>query len=325
VFVGSSDGHFIQAVDASTGSEVWRLPTKANVLSSPLYIGGALVVGTHRSDAPWGDLLALDAATGAVRWRLRLDDAIDSSPVAAGGELYVGTDGGALLAIHQVSPVAPRLAVFYDSTLVGEPGAVGGRLAFEYFRDLGYQPLDGDSLASFLSARITDTVPSVVVFAMDLLPRSVAPVPADTVLLRRYLDAGGKVVSLGLPIGAAVHDSSGAFLGDDPKRMERLLGVPAAALDYDQDASAPTEAGRRWGIDRRVRGDYPMLVSAVTEALSLDVHGRATAWVKAYRPDRPGSGYVQLWGLGATVDRLPMVRAAAEYGLLRPAGAGMFR
>jgi len=53
------------------------------------------------------------------------------------------------------------------------------------------------------------------------------------------------------------------------------------------------------------------------------------AWVRVYRPDRPGSGFVQLWGLGATADRLPLVRAAAEYGLLRratshpsPAGSG---
>jgi hypothetical protein len=32
---------------------------------------------------------------------------------------------------------------------------------------------------------------------------------------------------------------------------------------------------------------------------------------------RRGSGYVQLWGFGATVERLPMIQAAAEYGLVR--------
>ena len=35
VWVGSSDGRFIQAVDAATGSERWRFETGANVLSSP--------------------------------------------------------------------------------------------------------------------------------------------------------------------------------------------------------------------------------------------------------------------------------------------------
>jgi hypothetical protein len=47
--------------------------------------------------------------------------------------------------------------------------------------------------------------------------------------------------------------------------------------------------------------------------------GAATAWVRNYRPDSPGSGYVQLWAFGATADRLPVIRAVAEYGLLRPA------
>jgi hypothetical protein len=108
-------------------------------------------------------------------------------------------------------------------------------------------------------------------------------------------------------------------LGDDPGGTEKLLGIPAAALDYDQDPSVPTEAGRRWGIDRAVTGDYTMDLSAVTEALALDRRGRATAWVKTYGSHRPGVGYVQLWGLGATLDRLPMIRAVAEYGLLRKA------
>jgi hypothetical protein len=153
--------------------------------------------------------------------------------------------------------------------------------------------------------------------AMDLLPKSVAPVLADTVLIRRYLGAGGKVVSFSAVLGAAVRDSTGRVLGDDPGGTEKLLGIPAAALDYDQDPSLPTAAGRRWGLDRTVTGDYTMDLSAVTEALALDRRGRATAWVKTYGSHRPGAGYVQLWGLGATLDRLPMIRAVAEYGLLR--------
>jgi outer membrane protein assembly factor BamB len=53
---------------------------------------------------------------------------------------------------------------------------------------------------------------------------------------------------------------------------------------------------------------------------TLDLKGKTTAWVRVYRADRPGSGFVQLWGLAATLDRLPIVSAVAEYGLLRKAG-----
>jgi hypothetical protein len=209
------------------------------------------------------------------------------------------------------------MAVFYDSTLTEKPATPGGRLALEYFRDLGYQVLDANSLAGFFAERIGDEVPSAVVFAMDVVPRSVAPVPADTVLLRRYLKAGGKIVNFSVPLGAVVRDSTGAVLGDEPKRIEPLLGVPAATLDYDEGAAGPTAEGRSWGIDRTLRGDYPIATSAVTQALALNRDGMATAWVRSYRRDRPGSGYVQLWGLGANIERLPAIRAVAEYGLLR--------
>jgi len=319
VFVGSSDGHFIHAAEAVSGKEIWRLPTGANVLASPLLVAGLLVVTTHRTDAPWGDLLALDPATGVVRWRLRLDESSNSSPVAFDGELYFGTDAGTVVAVHEVSSVVPRLAVYYDSTLVAQPFSAGTRLAFDYFREQGYEPLDTAALARFFAARIADGVPSVVIVALDLVPSNVTSASADTGLLRRYLKAGGKIVAFSTPLGSAVRDSTGAVLGDDPGGMERLLGVPGAALDYDQELATPTAAGRRWGLDQRLRGDYPIDPGAVTAVLATDVHGRATAWVQDYGAGRPGAGYVQLWGLGASVERLPLIRAAAEYGLLRPA------
>jgi hypothetical protein len=66
-----------------------------------------------------------------------------------------------------------------------------------------------------------------------------------------------------------------------------------------------------------LRDDYPLAPTAITYALAVNREGATTAWVEVYRRDRPGSGYVQLWGLGATIERLPIIRAAAEYGLLR--------
>jgi hypothetical protein len=99
--------------------------------------------------------------------------------------------------------------------------------------------------------------------------------------------------------------------------MEQLLGIPAGSVDYDEDGASPTPVGREWGLDRRFRGDYPISPRSVTQALAMNPRGQATAWVKVYRRDRPWAGYVQLWGFGATADRLPYIRAAAEYGLLR--------
>jgi len=318
-YVGSSDGHFIHAVDVASGNEVWRTPTVGNVLSSPVIAGDVILAGVGYTNAGRGDLAAFDLATGAIRWRLRFADAVWSSPVVAGNEIYIGSDDGGVVAIHEVNPKVPRLAVYYDSS-AGSGAYVGGaRLAFEYFRGLGYETLDKDSLARFLAARITDDVPSAVVFATDFMPSSVIPAPEDTVLLRRYLDAGGKVVWLAGPIGSLVRDSLGRPIAMDPRRTERILGVPYATMEYDQNVGHPTDDGRRWGVDRWFRGAYPLATSAVTKPLVIDELGGTTVWVKTYRPDRPGSGFVQMWGIGATLERLPYVRAVAEYGLLRPA------
>jgi hypothetical protein len=189
----------------------------------------------------------------------------------------------------------------------------------EYFKELGYEVLDAGAVAGFFAARITDQVPSAVVYAMDVVPESIAPATSDPALFRRYLEAGGKVVNFSVPIGAVVRDSTGAVLGEEPARVERLLGIAAQTVDYDENPAQPTRLGRAWGIDRTFRGDYPIAASAVSRALAVDHNGLATAWVQQYRPDRPGSGYVQLWGFGATVERLPVIRAVAEYGLLRAA------
>ena len=321
-YVGSSDGHFIHSVEVASGRELWRTPVGSNVLSSPVLTGDLLVVGSANTNAGRGELLALDASTGVVRWRLPFGDAVWSSPVIVGDEIYVGCDDGSVVAIEEANASIPRLAVYYDSTAAVRPFVGGGRLAFEYFRGVGYEPLGADSLAGFLEARIADGLPSVVVFATDVLPNVAAPTASDTVLLRRYLNAGGKVVWSGEPIGAIVRDSAGRLLGMNPRRTETIIGVPMGTMEFDHNAAAPTEIGRRWGIDRFFRGDYPIAISDAIQPLAIDELGKTTAWVRVYRPDRPGSGFVQLWGLGATAERLPLLRAAAEYGLLRRASTG---
>jgi hypothetical protein len=46
------------------------------------------------------------------------------------------------------------------------------------------------------------------------------------------------------------------------------------------------------GASIGISGDYPISPRAVTEALAVNPPGQATAWMHAYRPDRPWPGYV---------------------------------
>ena len=316
-YVGSSDGRFIHAVDIASGRELWRTTITMNAIASPVLTRDLLVVATASTNSGRGELLALDVGTGAIRWRLMFPDAVWSTPVVVGNELFIGSDDGNVYAIHETNKLIPRLAVYYDSVRSTLPFRAGGRLAFEYFRGVGYQALDADSIARFMTERIQDGVPSVVVFATDVLPTTVVPVAEDSVLLRRYLDAGGKVVWLGEPIASLVRDSTGRPTAVDLKRTERVIDVSMESLEYDHNATHPTAVGRQWGLDRWFRGDYPIAPSSQIRPLALDELGKTSAWVRSYRSDRPGSGFVQLWGLGATLERLPYVKAVAEYGLIK--------
>jgi outer membrane protein assembly factor BamB len=316
-YVGSSDGRFIHAVDVASGREVWRTTITMNAIASPVLTRDLLVVATASTNSGRGELLALDAGTGTIRWRLMFPEAVWSTPVIVGNELFIGSDDGNVYAIHETNKAIPKLAVYYDSVHSTFPYRAGGRLAFEYFRGVGYQALDADSIARFMTARIQDGAPSVVVFATDVLPTTVVPVAEDTVLLRRYLNAGGKVVWLGEPIASLVRDSTGRPTAVDLKRTERVIGVSMESMEYDHNATHPTAAGKQWGLDRWFRGDNPITPSSQIQALAIDEMGKTSAWVRSYRTDRPGSGFVQLWGLGATLERLPYVKAVAEFGLIR--------
>jgi outer membrane protein assembly factor BamB len=316
VIAGSSDAHFVQAVDARTGKERWRVTTDRLVWSSAAVAGDIAYVG----DAG-GTLYALDRSTGAERWRHRAGRRIYSSPVPADGMLYVGNDDGAVYAVRGgTTPL--RRAVFWDSAY-----AKANRIASHveirgYLADRGYEVLDAARLARFLGDRVTDRAPSVVVFAMDHLPAAVASVAADTVLFRRYLDAGGKAVWLGTPPLVWPKDVGTGdveYIQVDRPAASRLLGVDHAASNFDTYGCEATDVGRQWGLSGWWDASWAVDTAAVSEVLGLDERGLAAAWVKRYGGPE-GTGFVRISGAGANGGPVPNyaeIQAVAEY---RPIG-----
>jgi outer membrane protein assembly factor BamB len=318
VIAGSSDGHFVQAVDAKTGKERWRVATDRLVWSSAAVAGGLVYVG----DAG-GTLYALDRASGAERWRYRAGRRIYSSPVPSDGLLYVGNDDGAVYAIRGAA--APfRRAVFWDSALVKANRVAAHAEIRGYLADRGYLVLDAAGLARFLGERVADRAPSVVVFAMDHLPAAVAPVAADTVLFRRFLDAGGKAVWLGTPPlvwPKDVHTGDVAYDRVNRPAAQQLLGVDHTRSNFDTYGCRVTDAGRRWGLSGWWDASWSVDTSAVSEVLGVDERGLAAAWVRRYGGPE-GTGFVRINGSGANGGPVPNyaeIQAVAEY---RPVGRG---
>ncbi|UCG60165.1 MAG: hypothetical protein JSU70_11695, partial [Phycisphaerales bacterium] len=64
----------------------------------------------------------------------------------------------------------------------------------DYLALNGYTVLNANELKTWMDARIADGALSVVVFCKDIVPDTVAETMDDTCTIRRYLDAGGKVV-----------------------------------------------------------------------------------------------------------------------------------
>ena len=105
IYYGSSDGHYVEAVDPDSGKRVWLVRTPDNVIASPVLADSILYVADMS-----GNLFALDAATGAERWRTSLGARVFSTPVPTDGALYLGADDGAVYAIRGAGPpvASPR-------------------------------------------------------------------------------------------------------------------------------------------------------------------------------------------------------------------------
>ncbi|HTE44085.1 MAG TPA: PQQ-binding-like beta-propeller repeat protein [Gemmatimonadaceae bacterium] len=289
VYAASSDGHFIQAVDAATGAERWRVSTTVIVWTSPTVDADRVYINDDG-----GVILALDKKTGTEIWRCRLGRNGFSSPVVADGHLYVGSDDGAVYALNGVEGQSLHRAVYWDSAYTNAPLSTNNVRLRAYLTQQGYEDLDAAKLARFMTDRIRDRAPSVVVFAIDFLPASVAPVAADTVLFRRYLNAGGTVVWTGAPPGIAPLKFTG-LKELDRSAPQKLIGVRFTRGNFDQlGVSRISAAARRLGFPDWYLDSWGADAEDVTTAYAFDEQGQAAAWVKRYGGP-VGTGFIRVF------------------------------
>ena len=294
IYTASSDAAFVQAVDAQTGIEKWRTNVDAPVWSSPAVSGDHLYVGDFI-----GRLHAIDRRDGKDLWKFRTASQILSSPAVWGTLVLVGSTDGAVYAVRTGDSTFQR-AVFFDSSYVkaarnNEPDKLA-----TYFARRGYTQLDAPALAQWLEARVKDDLPSILVFAMDVLPERVAQTPLERSAFRRYLDGGGKVVWPGMlpalwPRDPATGDRTASLLALDWPAATALLGVNADAAIFDQRGVRATPIGLKWGLPARWRDAWSVDARGVTDVLGRDEWGLAAAWVKNYGGD-PGTGFVRVPG-----------------------------
>jgi outer membrane protein assembly factor BamB len=284
LYVGSSDAAFLQAVDAGTGQERWRTPLNDIVWSSPVASATHIYVGDGV-----GRFDVVDRKTGRVVTAFRTGAAVISSPTVAGHLAFVGSSDGGVYAFRLAADPARAVhrAVVFDSAAAAASAVAQPKELSQYLAHRGYTLLDTAGTNAFLAARIADHRPSVVVFTVDVF------VPA---LLRQYLEAGGKVVWLGIPPALWPLDAKserGSLLQIQWDAPTRLLGVPHDRTIFDARGVRATAAGERWGLSGHWRGAWAVDPRGVTEVLGRDDWGLASAWVKNYGGPE-GTGFVRV-------------------------------
>jgi len=319
VFAGSSDAQFFQCLDQSSGQEVWRFKANGPVWSSAAVAGSIVYFGSND-----GNLFALDRVSGAEQWRFKTNDRIFSSPVASDGMVYFGSDDGNLYALkgsttREPRTTSPRKAVFWDS----KPGAGSWFSAGtdewirDYFKREGYKVVDSKGLEQFMNEQLGSNLRSVVVFAEHRVPETIAREESPDALIRKYLDAGGKIVWLGPDPTAWKRDSTGKMLGIDYSVPQKILGIqyPGTNLEgIGWYGSNVTEEGKQWGLRGWSVGLGWVDPGQVSTVLARDENGMASEWVKNFGGPE-GTGLVQLWiPRDRQVDLFP-VKCATEYGI----------
>ncbi len=183
----------------------------------------------------------------------------------------------------------------------------------------GYQILNANQLKAWMDARIADKKYSVVVFCKDRAPVEVVETRDVNCTLRRYLDAGGKIVHYGdIPFYNVSFGNYSAGQWADAGGPA-IVGLNTAGGTRDAKKNVKfTAAGSAWGLTTVWASARPAKADAAAdlEILATDEAGAAAAWVKHYVAGDTFRGFVRIWDMDVTGTVLPPVAeiiAVAEY------------
>jgi outer membrane protein assembly factor BamB len=326
VIAGSGVAAFVHANDLKTGKLLWQFKTKSPVYSSFTFANGLMYFG----DMLTGNIYGLDPRTGQQKWLFPMGYMSFSTPVVSGNTVFCSSEEGTLYAVRGISAddttfIHSRRIVYYEGNLTDS--------AFHYFnlgvdvwvRDYlkrqGYELMNADQLKIFMSSKLDGASHTVVVFADNKIPKAVVNEESENTLIRKYLDAGGKVVFLTTvnPLFITTDPKTGALLGNTNIELaSKIFGIKFSTQDFGNGFyySPYTEQGKKWGLVGYTEGYWPVDPIQVTTVLARDEYGKAVCWVKNYGGPQ-GSGLMTLSFIPTNVlgsDFFPM-RAAIEYGI----------
>ena len=315
VYMGWSTNNVVCAIDIESGKEKWKIFNGSHVYTKPLIIDESLYYGCAD-----GKLYRLNKETGEKIWDYSVGSEIFSAPLDNTGTILFGSDDGYFYALEE----APKARM-----IVYRPDSVGGIARFvatdsriaPFLVEKGFEQIQTEeALGQFISDRIDDEQPSTIVFALPIIPDNVVGENPESGLMRRYLDAGGKVVWISgeVPNFFSINEN-------DQFRRDSETGAKMLGIEYTNAAeggnyfSRPTQTGLNMGMPSWTKSTGAIVnVTDDIIPLTTDEFGRANSWMKKFH-SRPGSGFISnrswAWNVGVTPSDLEIIYQVASYGL----------
>lgn len=310
VYVGWSDNLLFSAVDLTTGKELWNYNCGAYVYSTPAVDEKNVYVGAFN-----GKIFGFNKQSGGFAWEIQTGAPVLSSPLLDQGVIYIGNDNGDLFAIEEGREFYK--AVYYPEFDKEHP-LLSEKLVAPYLQEYGYQKLDTITLTNFMKKRIEDQKASVIVFSHQYLPKAVSGESARQSLLKKYMEAGGKVVWLNYFPNLWTTDKSMNVTGSNPQYAIDLLKIDFDInIDYGTYFAKATPEGLKWSLPASFNAPGSSISDkSKVIPLALNEFGRIAAFWKPFG-DKKNSGFVSFcsWSdMPIKQSDLETIKAIAEYG-----------
>ena len=286
VMVGWSDNALFCAIDLFTGKEKWKFDCGSFIYSSPISFDGNVCFGVGN-----GKILLLDHHDGRLIWEYHASAPMLSTPILEENKIFIGDDDGTVYCLTQSSErravYHPRnfTTPFIERGLSIDPGIA------PYFTSRGFTPLDSASLLNFIANCIDNSEPAVLVLGHDYLPSSVLGNNPKESLLRKFMEAGGKIISPGLFPGMMKADSAGNPGSVDYNYSSSLLDIVIdTPLESGNYSARATEPGLKMGLPANLNATNAMVTFDDLEVLATNEIGRPAIWMK--KIGTKGGGYI---------------------------------
>jgi len=219
-------------------------------------------------------------------------------------------------AVGQAADLTWMRAAYFDATYPSA-WAGAGNVTRDALAAAGYTILNAKELKTWMDARIADKKLSVVVMTQDVVPDTVAETMSSTCTIRRYLDAGGKVVWYGDWPFYYQGKADGTMVTWGSAGASGVLGFNAATGPNDSmNVVTFTPEGITWGLTltwTSQRPTSPTVAPNIT-VLAKDNAGVAAAWAKHFLPNDNFRGFVRFRDTGGQADPGDIIRVAEYIG-----------